>query len=126
MTGNSNGSEFTVDDLPDDVELDKSLETGVSEATRLSQTYSEQIRKEHENQEKQNTFWRRWVFWTTLPLVVICVATSVGLAIIYFFTEDHPDPTVLSVWFAGNVVQVVGILLVVTKHLFPERAKTAA
>ena len=85
-------------------------------------TPAAQILEEQRKQEHQNTFWRRILFWLAVVLVAACVLASLVVGICYFVTaHGHADATVLSAWFGANVIQVVGVLIVITRHLFPER-----
>ena len=73
--------------------------------------------------DEQNNRWRRVLFFTTITVVVLCVAASVGGGFLYLFhmhsLGKESSAAVLSTWFGANVVQVVGVLLVITRHLFP-------
>ena len=49
---------------------------------------------------------------------VLLLATYVSYA---FIRKKEMDTTFLSVWFVSNVAQVIGIIAVITNHLFPDR-----
>lgn len=71
-------------------------------------------------QSKQNTAWRNTLFKLTMWVVPICVAVNLAAGIWYMIAaHGQPDAAALAAWFGGIVVQVVGILLVITRHLFP-------
>jgi len=77
-------------------------------------------------QLRQNTRWRRILFWTTFIVVVVCVLASLVGAVAYtLIMRDKASDAVLSTWFGANVVQVIGILLVITRHLFPSAGADA-
>jgi len=75
-------------------------------------------------QEKQVTHWRESLFNKMMILVFSVEGVGVGLLVCYVVSSWHSlNTVVLSVWFGSNVVQVVGILLVITRHLFPKRRR---
>jgi len=79
-------------------------------------------------QEKQVTKWRKSLFGKMLALVVCVEIISVLLLTCYviytILSHKDLDTTFLSVWFVSNVAQVIGILAVITNHLFPDRGRT--
>jgi hypothetical protein len=120
------------DALKTDVEIDPSVPTSVDTSNRKSVEVSgtpaqkieqsnAELAKEQAKQTKQNTIWRRFLFWGVFSLVIAVAVLSAGLIWWYMVASDgKPNPVVLSTWFSASVVQVVGLLLVITRHLFPE------
>jgi hypothetical protein len=51
-----------------------------------------------------------------------------GVFIVYAWAGKNwnLEPLVINIWLAATVVQVVGIVLVVTRHLFPQRDQIVA
>jgi len=69
---------------------------------------------------KQDIEWRRIVFYTVLITVGITLIVSLVLILLYAFTlKRDMHPTVLAAWFGASVVQVIGLLAIVTRSLFP-------
>ncbi|WP_152649733.1 hypothetical protein [Demequina oxidasica] len=92
-----------------------------TDKTRVEKTPAEKIKEERAKQEKQNTLWRRIVFWSTIPVVVATIVASFIVLSNYLGTMGaNASPTVISAWFAASVVQVIGILVIITRHLFPD------
>lgn len=77
--------------------------------------------KEVADQAGQNTRWRPILFWTVYAIVLSVAVVSVGGIIAYMviFGKDA-SPVVLSTWAGGSVAQIVGLMLVITRHLFPQ------
>jgi hypothetical protein len=87
------------------------------------QVAEERWRQEHEQttQSQQDTRWRRILFWLAVVLVPICLVASTIAGFWYMAVSGgHASPAALSAWFGSSVIQVIGILLVITRHLFPE------
>jgi hypothetical protein len=55
----------------------------------------------------------------------LAIADLVFVAYAWAGREWHLDPAVIDIWLGATVVQVVGIVLVVTRHLFPQRDRVA-
>ncbi|WP_418515950.1 hypothetical protein ACNUCX_16195 [Curtobacterium flaccumfaciens pv. flaccumfaciens] len=77
--------------------------------------------KEVADQAGQNTRWRPVLFWTVYGIVLSVAVVSVGgiIAYVIMFGKDA-SPVVLSTWAGGSVAQIVGLMLVITRHLFPQ------
>jgi hypothetical protein len=58
--------------------------------------------------------------------VQLLVADAVFIAFAWAGESWSLSPGVIEVWLAATVVQVVGIVLIVTRHLFPNRDGRAA
>lgn len=78
--------------------------------------------EEYTKQAHQNTGWRRLLFyWAMLAVSAIVVFSNIAAWRYFNHTPvDNVDATALSTWFAANVVQVIGILLIIARHLFPQ------
>ncbi|WIE54196.1 hypothetical protein [Curtobacterium sp. MCBD17_003] len=73
------------------------------------------------DQAGQNTRWRPVLFWTVYAIVLAVAVVSVGGIIVYMFVMGRKaSPVVLSTWAGGSVAQIVGLMLVITRHLFPQ------
>jgi hypothetical protein len=103
------------DAIPNNVPFVKDVERTVPSA-------QERINNAHATQAEQDTDWRKPLFWVAVTLVPLCVVASIGAGF-WYMKASHglPDPAVLSAWFGAGMVQVVGILYTITKHLFPEQ-----
>lgn len=128
--------EWTAANLAVEVPLDNRLAEVAdgSKGQRVEKTPNERMAEanaewwnEHSAQAKQRTSWRRFLFWTVAVMVIVIGASATVAGWWYFLTMgDDADPVVLSVWIGSNVVQVVGLLSIITKHLFPAAADEAA
>lgn len=114
--------------LSDDVTLDESA-AAVTDAEPVDKTPAERIneadatvREEDARQARQNTLWRRILFWGVSSIVAAVVIADVVVIWVYL-AGGYVDPIVLATWFASNVAQVIGLLLVITRHLFPDGKK---
>ena len=123
--------EQTTDDLPADVPkgpVPKRLLRRKGRNAPEPKPTREEMDRQHQEYEleqlRQNTSWRRILFWTTFVVVVICALASIIGAVAYtLIMRANASDAVLSTWFGANVVQVIGILLVITRHLFPATNK---
>jgi thiosulfate reductase cytochrome b subunit len=65
---------------------------------------------------------QRYAFWILIILgVQLLIADGVFIAFAQIGESWVLSPGVIQVWLAATVVQVVGIVLVVTRHLFPNK-----
>ncbi|MBA3865814.1 MAG: hypothetical protein H0X42_05640 [Solirubrobacterales bacterium] len=65
---------------------------------------------------------QRYAFWILIILgVQLLIADGVFVAFAQVGEHWKLSSGVIQVWLAATVVQVVGIVLVVTRHLFPDR-----
>ncbi|RTE48010.1 MULTISPECIES: hypothetical protein [unclassified Actinobaculum] len=78
------------------------------------------IRKQEAEQTTQNTAWRKWLFWVTLLIVFALSFTNIVLIIIYTCRASAISATALSTWIVGSAAQVIGLLAIITRHLFPQ------
>jgi uncharacterized membrane protein len=97
--------------------------------TTPSDAEKKRSRKDLERErDEQNNRWRRILFATTIVVVALCVVASIGGGFLYMIYMHmmgrESNAAVLSTWFGANVVQVVGVLLVITRHLFPGTNQT--
>jgi hypothetical protein len=91
-------------------------DTPVDEVERAREEHAKQIAA----QATQNTGWRQTLFWTVYWIVLSFATVScVGIVIYMIMLGEKANPVVLSTWAGGSVAQVVGLMLVITKHLFP-------
>lgn len=78
------------------------------------------IKQAHAKQAIQNIFWRRIMFWGVSGSVVATLLAS--FAVMFWYIKvfgDNASPTVLSAWFFAIVAQALGLLAIITSHLFP-------
>jgi hypothetical protein len=83
----------------------------------LRQLFAEQ---EHGLRQKYGD----WIIWLLGAQFVIADAVFVAFAWIGR-SWDLP-PAVIEVWLVATVVQVVGVVAIVTRHLFPNRDRSEA
>ncbi|MBG9889831.1 hypothetical protein ABE10_25395 [Bacillus toyonensis] len=114
----------SIEELKRNVPLDPTL-AAVRNQEKVAETPAERIseadaklKEERATQAKQNTLWRRFLFWGVSAIVVLIALANV-VFIGWYMTMPDASPIVLSTWVAGGAVQVVGLLVVITKHLFP-------
>jgi len=119
------GSDLPISDLNKDVPFDPNIapSTGAvpidtTPASRLQEARAT-VEEEHASQSKQNTLWRRVLFWGVSSIVALFVIMEGVAIVIYVATTPHLDPIVMSTWFAASAVQIIGLLVVITRHLFP-------
>jgi hypothetical protein len=72
----------------------------------------------------QNTTWRESLFKRMSALVLVVEIVSVALLVVYvvsvLWRSQELNVTVVTSWIVANVAQVIGILAVITRHLFPD------
>jgi glutathione S-transferase len=97
-------------ELPDGLKYldEKERAQGLS----LRQLFAEQ---EHQLRQK----YADWILWLLGAQFVIADAVFVAFA--WAGRRWDLPPGVVEVWLAATVVQVVGVVAVVTRHLFPNR-----
>lgn len=78
------------------------------------------IAEQNAHQAKQNTLWRRFLFWSVYSIVMMVAVLAAVIIVLYVVINGaEASPAVISTWIAASVVQVIGLLLVITRHLFP-------
>lgn len=114
-----------MDELDHDVPLGNSLVPGNAKAAnttpadRLAEATAA-IKEQQATHAEQNTLWRRILFWGVSGIVALVVILEVLVVITYAKAlKQPPDPVVMSTWLVTSVAQVIGLLLVITRHLFP-------
>jgi hypothetical protein len=80
--------------------------------------------RELEQDRKLKLAYATWLRW----LLVGQLVTADLVFTVYAWAGRgwHLDTSVIDAWLGATVVQVVGIVLVVTRHLFPQRDKRSA
>jgi hypothetical protein len=102
-------------DLPE--ELKHLGERERAQGISLRQLFAEQ---EHKLRQK----YADWIIWILGAQLLI--ADIVFLVFAWAGRGWDLSPGVIEVWLAATVVQVVGIALIVTRHLFPSRDERPA
>jgi hypothetical protein len=59
-------------------------------------------------------------------LLQLAVADVVFIVYAWAGAHWHLTPTVINVWLVGTLVEVIGVVLVVTRYLFPRRDGASA
>jgi hypothetical protein len=101
-------------------EITKALQ---SEAAREATALPLHLRHLHEHGERQDIELKKdYATWLKSALSLQLAAADV-VFVLYAAIGKHwkLDPAVINIWLGATVVQVVGIVLVVTRHLFPVR-----
>jgi polyferredoxin len=108
-------------DVPKTTDKPRGAEEISASAAAKEATAKADFEHEKARQEKQNTAWRRFLFWGISMLVLVVASVSLTGFLLYVH-ESGPaaNPTVISTWIGGSVVQTVGLLLIITRHLFPQ------
>jgi hypothetical protein len=80
--------------------------------------------KEQEQDRELKLSYATWLRRSLAGQLVIADAVFV----VYAWAGKHwnLEPIVINVWLGATVVQVVGVVLVVTRHLFPQRDRVVA
>jgi hypothetical protein len=94
------------------VELRNLAERERAQNLSLRQLFAEQ---EHGLRQK----YADWIIWLLGAQLVIADAVFVAFA--WAGQSWDLTPGVVEVWLAATVVQVVGVVAIVTRHLFPNR-----
>jgi hypothetical protein len=76
-------------------------------------------RKSAEQEYELRKTYARGILW--LLCIEMTVANAVFVAFAWVGEHWKLETAVIDVWLGATVVQVVGVVLVVTRHLFPER-----
>ena len=120
------------EDRPEDVVA--RAKTGGSASAAPSHQLPERFRYlEHEEREQELSLtklfaeqehglrqkYADWIIW--LLAAQFAVADAVFVAFAWAGRSWDLSPGVVEVWLAATVVQVVGVVVVVTRHLFPGR-----
>lgn len=112
-------------------EIHKALESGAArEATALpphlrhlserGQAQEIELKgKAAEQEHEVRQDYAKGILW--LLRVEIVVANAVFIVFAWVGEKWKLETAVIDVWLGATVVQVVGIVLVVTRHLFPDR-----
>lgn len=86
--------------------------------------YNADIAEQNAHQAKQNTLWRRFLFWSVYGIVMMVALLAAVVILLYVIVNGaEASPAVISTWIGASVVQVIGLLLVITRHLFPSTAQ---
>jgi hypothetical protein len=85
----------------------------------LPEAYSHLAEKEVVQDRQLKLVYANWLRW--LLGAQLGIADAVFIAYAWVGRSWHLDPAVIDIWLGATVVQVVGIVLVVTRHLFPLR-----
>ena len=88
-------------------------------ALSCPEQYSNLAAKERVQDRKLKLAYATWLRW--LLAAQLGIADTVFIVYAWAGRRWHLDPAVIDVWLGATVVQVVGIVLVVTRHLFPLR-----
>lgn len=88
----------------------------------------EGLRFLHEKERKQDRELKlSYATWLRRSLTAqLVVADLVFVVYAWVGRKWSLEPVVINVWLGATVVQVVGIVLVVTRHLFPQRDHVVA
>jgi hypothetical protein len=103
------------DELPDDLKHLEERER--AQGLKLRRLFAEQ---EHGLRQR----YADWILW--LLGVQFVVADAVFVVFAWAGRGWELPPGVIEVWLAATVVQVVGVVAIVTRHLFPNRAGNEA
>lgn len=89
----------------------------LQEKNQWQQMEIDRLRDAQERQLKRT--YAKGILW--MLSVQLTLANAVFIVYAWRGRHWHLDTEVIDVWLAATVVQVVGIVLVVTRHLFPNR-----
>jgi hypothetical protein len=117
-------------------QVEEALQTGaVGEVSGLPEhlrhlserSQAQEIEMRHRFAEQEYELRRNYA-WGILALLGFQFVVANVVFVAFAWAGKHWDlsTAVIDVWLAAMVVQVVGIVLVVTRHLFPDRDKKPA
>lgn len=117
-------------------QVEEALQTGaVGEVSGLPEhlrhlperSQAQEIEMRHRFAEQEYELRRNYA-WGILALLGFQFVVANVVFVAFAWAGKHWDlsTAVIDVWLAATVVQVVGIVLVVTRHLFPDRDKKPA
>jgi len=89
------------------------------QSPELPEAYSHLAEKELVQDRQLKLAYANWLRW--LLCAQLGIADAVFVVYAWAGRKWHLDAAVIDVWLGATVVQVVGIVLVVTRHLFPLR-----
>jgi hypothetical protein len=89
------------------------------QSPELPEAYSHLVEKEIVQDRQLKLAYANWLRW--LLGAQLAIADAVFIVYAWAGRGWQLDPAVIDVWLGATVVQVVGIVLVVTRHLFPLR-----
>lgn len=133
MASPAEGDEVTADELETDVPFNAALARAAAEvsAQPVAKTPAErkdeaeaQVAEANAKWADQRTTWRRVLFWGVAGMVALVGASALAAGWAYLLmmgTDAHPG--VIGAWIGSSVAQVVGLLVVITRHLFPSTDK---
>lgn len=114
-------------DLPGDADPNSSSsqppETSEDEDSTLSAVRLRHAQAKAQNRE-QNLRLRKVLAYCAIGLVGVQLLTS-NLYFAYFLAHNitSPDPKIMIAWLSASVIEVIGILLVIARSLFPVKSK---
>jgi hypothetical protein len=73
------------------------------------------------NLEQDLSLKRKYADWLLWMMVGQLTIADLGFGIYGFANDWDIEPSVIQVWLGATVVEVIGIVLVVTRYLFPRR-----
>jgi hypothetical protein len=76
------------------------------------------IQEQNAKQSKQNTLWRRILFWGVSGIVFVLFLLE-GISVGVYLAEGNFNPFVISTLLGATTVQILGLLFIITRHLFP-------
>ena len=93
-------------------------------------TSPDNISKENNNREKvltqrleqENKIRRILAYWSLILVTIQVIATNACMVFYFFYESLHSrliNPTIATAWLSTDFVEIVGILWVITRSLFP-------
>lgn len=111
LLGGYAGGEPSTEDLPLDEPLTHTAQPDDPERKHKSAKA---------DQERQNTEWRQIAFWGASATLVLIVLVSIAGQAAYLISQwGSLDPATMAAWFGANVIEIVGLMHIITRHLFP-------
>ncbi|MBP1161162.1 MULTISPECIES: hypothetical protein [unclassified Rhodococcus (in: high G+C Gram-positive bacteria)] len=71
------------------------------------------------NREQDIKLRKRLALWSTIFVGAQLLMSNVFFGVYLFVNRENPDSQVMIAWLTASVVEVIGILLVIARSLFP-------
>ena len=94
-----------------------------AQASDLQQLPDRPFLEQERSEREQDITLKRWYAISLLIGLGVQIIVIDGVLFMYSWKGVHwaVDPTLIYTWLSATVVEVIGVVFVVTRHLFPRR-----
>lgn len=117
----SNGGEEVDDSADEATDTASSFNARRRESAALRKLDAKNARREQENKLREKV--ATWSLWFVLGQLVVTNATIVAYIVIMLVVKQYVPTEVLITWLSSTIVEIIGILWVIARSLFPFRDK---